>query len=95
LSSPIPEEISDEILKQIIPGVTGGGTLAMPGEPITVAELRELLKPLGLDITTAEAVDWGLNHPVQARNVTQICKLEQQIADVQHALPVEKKEAAE
>ena len=81
MSSPIPEEISDEILKQIVPGLMGGGSMTMPGEPLTVAELREFLKPLGPDITTTEAVDWSVVYPGSEGAKAKIIELEAQLAE--------------
>lgn len=83
-SKPIAGEISPEILSQPV---------QLPLGTITVEQLRALLVPLGLDITTKEAVDWGTELPAKARNVTRICELEQQIADLQLALEQEKKAA--
>jgi hypothetical protein len=94
LSSPIPEEIATDLLNQTVPGLSYNAAGYPDIEP-TVAQFRELLKPLGLDITTTEAVDWGVGKPILARHATQICSLEQQIADLDQPPQTEKKEAAE
>ena len=69
----------------------------------TVQDLRDILLPLGLEITTSEAISWDTQYPQQARNITRICELNQQIETLQAErdgllavpVPIEKKEAAE
>lgn len=60
----------------------------------TVQDLRELLLPMGLDITTSDAVDWGVQYPHAAENITKICELEQRRDSLKQEIQ-EKKEAAE
>jgi hypothetical protein len=48
----------------------------------TIGELREFLLTQGLDITTTEAMDWGTEYPHAAADITRICELEQQLADL-------------
>lgn len=71
--------------------------------PATLEDIRDVLRPLGLDVTTDEAISWDTKYPGYARDITRICELQQQI-DVLQAerdalfaapVPIEKKEAAE
>lgn len=50
---------------------------------VTIGELRDLLLTLGLDLTTNDALDWGTEYPHAAEDITRICELEQQLADLQ------------
>lgn len=84
-----PQEISSEILTQKT-------TLRDAfGETLTVAEVRAQLQALGLDVTTREALFWGVRSPVEARQVTTICELDQQIEDAKNAPPLPERKAAE
>ena len=60
----------------------------------TLEDLREYLAPLGLEITTKEAVDWAIEYPGCADTATRICDLQQQVDALTQAV-TEKKEAAE
>lgn len=81
MSSPIPEEIATDLLNQTVPGLSYNAAGYPDIEP-TVAQLRELLKPLGLDITTTEAVDWGTDYPQAAQNANRICDLQSQLDEL-------------
>lgn len=54
--------------------------------PATVRDIREFLLPLGLDLVTKDALNWGTRFIRQARNLTRICELQQRVADLQHLL---------
>lgn len=90
------EEISARLATSNLAVKTESGT-----RPATLQDLRDALTPIGLDISTSEAVDWSVEYPDRALHVTRICELQQQIADLQHelnashALPPELKRASE
>lgn len=83
-SKPVAGEISAEILSQ---------SVLVKARDVTVQELREILQPLGLDITTREALNWDTQYPGYARDITLICELEQRLADLRLCLDQEKKAA--
>jgi hypothetical protein len=60
----------------------------------TLEDLREYLAPLGLEVTTKEAVDWATAYPGSAATANRICDLQQQI-DTLTQVAIEKKSAAE
>jgi hypothetical protein len=97
-SKPISEEISEEILGKVVPGVsiyTEGMVGGLDHEyEATVADLREALRPLGLDITTKEAVDWSVDYPNAAIHATKICELQQGVDELRAHLD-ERNEALE
>lgn len=64
-SKPIAGEISPEILSQ---------SVQLPSGTLTVEQLRALLVPLGLDITTKEAVNWGAypDAPIQEARIREL-----------------------
>lgn len=45
----------------------------------TVQDLREFLLPLGLEIVSKDAVDWGTPYPHEATDINRICELDQQV----------------
>lgn len=53
---------------------------------VTVAKLRELLEPLGLDVTTQDAVDWSENYPDRDVLVAHKTHLESQIEYISQVL---------
>lgn len=63
---------------EILMPLAEGGTRVLS----TIGELRDFLLTIGLDITTSDAQSWGLNNPIEADHITQICQLEQQLADL-------------
>lgn len=83
-SKPIAGEISPEILSQ---------SVQLPSGTLTVEQLRALLVPLGLDITTKEAVDWGTDYPHAAEHATRICQLTQEAEELTTRVEQEKKAA--
>jgi hypothetical protein len=85
-STEVPAEISEEILTKHVPNV-----VILTSDPdvefhATVQDIREALKPLGLDVTTKDAVDWGIDYPRAAINVTKICALQQEADELQDQL---------
>lgn len=99
-SSKLAEELSARLLNgptQIILRTAGEEKVA------TLQDLREALLPLGLDITTRDALNWDVKYPGLARDVTRICELNQQLEALQAEraglleppVPIDKKEAAE
>ncbi len=98
--SSLPPEIFNKLF------LPAGTSLTVNGSLIeTVGQLRDALLPLGLEITTDDAVTWDVKYPRQAEHITRICELERELNDLQHSLdqrgfealpvPIEKKEAAE
>jgi hypothetical protein len=89
-STPVPPaEISEEILGKLVPGVAiyTEDQIGVTHEyDATVADLREMLRPLGLDITTKDAVDWGIDYPRAAINVNRIIELQQEADELQDQL---------
>jgi hypothetical protein len=85
-SKPISEEISEEILGKVVPGVSIYTEDMVGGldheYEATVADLREALRPLGLDITTRDAVNWGTPYPHEAADITKICELQQGVDEL-------------
>lgn len=84
-----PAEISEDLLTKEVPGV-----VILNSDPdgefiATVSDLREALAPLGLDITTIDALAWNTDYPAKARNITRICELQQEIADLLYQLGIE------
>lgn len=85
-SKSVHEEISTEILTKTVPNV-----VILTSDPdgefhATVSDIREALKPLGLDVTTKEAVDWGIDYPRAAINVNRIIELQQEADELQAQL---------
>ena len=97
-SKPISEEISEEILGKIVPGVSIYTEDMVGGldheYEATVADIAEALKPLGLEITTIDAVNWGTPYPHEAENITKICELQQGVDELRAHLD-ERNEALE
>lgn len=88
MSTSEPQEISAEILNQPT-------TLQNRfGEALTVAEVLAALQELGLDVTTREALFWGVKSPIEARQVSTICELDQQLEDAKR-FPAPERKAAE
>lgn len=82
-----PGEISDALLKQHVPHVwIAIGENTDYDFNATVSDLREALKPFGLDVTTSDSLDWNTKYPDHARDLNRICELEQEVADLKHAL---------
>ena len=52
----------------------------------TLHDARQILRDVGLDVTTSESVDWGELYPLRATHLTRICMLQQLIADLQNRL---------
>lgn len=89
-------EISKELLGKVVPGVAiyTEDQIGVTHEyDATVADIAEMLKPLGLEITTIDAVDWSSDYPGSAAAATRICLLQQEIADLQHELGINPKSA--
>lgn len=76
-SLPLAEEISARLAQSNLVVRTETET-----RPATLQDLRDVLAPLGLDVTTKDAEDWDIQYPEQANNITRICELEQQLADL-------------
>jgi hypothetical protein len=55
--------------------------------PAVLQDLRDALLSLGLEVTTSDAVDWSDAYPHRAEDITRICELEQQLADLKRQLP--------
>lgn len=90
-STEVPAEISEEILTKPVPGVLIHVTDPRVPEikfEATVGDLVEALLPLGLEITTKDAVNWASDYPGSAEAATRICELQQEIADLQHELGI-------
>lgn len=85
----MPGEISEELLTKEVPGVVILNSDSDAEFNATVADLREALAPLGLDITTLDALAWNTDYPAKARNITRICELQQEIADLLYHLGIE------
>lgn len=84
---PAPGEISEALLEQEVPNVW----ISVPAFPdddfqATVSDLRESLKPLGLDVTPVGTVNWTENYPGAELARRRICELEQERADLLHQL---------
>jgi hypothetical protein len=95
-SKPVHEETSKELLGKVVPGVaiyTEDQIGVTQEYDATVADLREMLRPLGLDVTTKDALDWGTKYPGVARDLNRICELQQELADLQHELGINPKSA--
>jgi hypothetical protein len=91
----LPTEIAEELLTKPVPGVyIEIADRPDDGFQATVGDLREALKPLGLDVTTVEAVDWGTSYPHAAQDATRICELQQEVDDLA-VLVLPQKKAAE
>lgn len=88
-SLPLAEEISAQLKASGIAIQTETGA-----RPATLDDLRAVLTPLGLDLTTIDAEAWSTQYPEQARNITRICELEKQVTELT-AIVQEQKEAAE
>lgn len=54
--------------------------------PATLADVREFLQAVGLDLTTRDALAWGTRFVKQAKGLTRICELQQRVSDLQHLL---------
>ena len=96
-SSTAETEISEEILTQVVPGVLIHVTDPRVPEikfEATVQDLRDALKPLGLDVTTQRALNWGIANPVQAAHIDTIIELQQETDELQARLD-ERNEALE
>ncbi len=97
-STPVPPaEISEEILGKLVPGVAiyTEDQIGVTHEyDATVADLREMLRPLGLDITTKDAVDWGTPYPHEAADINRIIELQQGVDEL-HAHLDERNDALE
>ena len=94
-SKSVHEEISEEILTKTVPNVViltydSNGELDAEFDA-TVADLREALRPLGLDVTSKDALDWGTKYPGVARDLNRICELQRELADLQHELGINPK----
>lgn len=90
LSEPNPEspEISEQLLSQVVPGVLifAGDELAVHTEyEATVADIREALRPLGLEITT-QPVNWSKQYPGHESAEARLLALQQELADLQQQL---------
>lgn len=86
-STPIPsEEISEEILTKQVPSVLILTSDQTESFHATVQDIREALRPLGLDVTTKDAVDWGIDYPRAAINVNRIIELQQEADELQDQL---------
>lgn len=81
-----PTEISEDLLTRVVPNVII--TVEDPdGEfHATVSDIAEALKPLGLEITTIDAVDWGTDYPHAAEHATRICELQQEADELRDHL---------
>lgn len=88
LSTPklFPTEISEDLLTKTVPNVII--TTSDAEFHATVSDIREALRPLGLDVTSKDALDWGTKYPGVARDLNRICELQQEIADLQHELGI-------
>jgi hypothetical protein len=97
-STPIPPaEISEELLGKVVPGVAiyTEDQIGVTHEyDATVADLREMLRPLGLDITTERALNWGIANPIQAAHIDTIIELQQETDELRAQL-VERDEVLE
>lgn len=62
-------------------------------------DVRAALAVHGLDITTEDAIAWGIHSPIQAGHIDRICELQQQVDALEAGYdipePNPKKEAAE
>lgn len=81
-----PTEISEDLLTKTVPNV-----IITTSDPdgefhATVSDIREALRPLGLDVTTERALNWGITNPVQAAHIDTIIELQQEADELQAKL---------
>lgn len=77
-NSNVPE-IPADVLDQVVPNPRGRLHL-------TVRELRAVLEPLGLDVTTKEAVDWAKDYPNRAGIEAELVSLRARLGALQQKL---------